>query len=110
MANGLVRQCGYINCRTIAAQGPCEITADQSVHCHLPCVLLRGFDTRSQLMHQPAGMRGRRAQTRILKVNVQPVRPKSDGKGLRQHPEHAHTTHQVAVFKCAREIRGEIVT
>ena len=37
------------------------------------------------------------------------VRPEGGGERLRQHPEHAHAAHQVAVLKGARVIRGKVV-
>ena len=38
------------------------------------------------------------------------VRSESDGESPRQHPKHAHTTHQVAMLKSARMLCYKIVS
>ena len=109
MANSLTGQGGKINCRTGAADGLREILTVRRAHCHLSCVRLGGKDAHAQLLHKPDRTCCRCAQPRILEVDVLRVRPQGDGKCLREHPEHTHPAHQVAVLKGARVIRGKVV-
>jgi hypothetical protein len=109
MADGLARQDGPIDLRTLAAQGLDGICAARREPCNLSCVRLGGDDAFAQLMHQPSRSRGRRVQPRVLEVDTMRVQPKRKGERCRQHPQHAYAAHQVAVLKGAGMVRREVI-
>jgi hypothetical protein len=63
----------------------------------------------AQLLHEADRTCCRCGQLRILEVGVLRVRPKGDGKCLREHPKHTNTPNQIAVLEVACALRDKVV-
>ena len=91
------------------AQGRDEIFGVGHEPCYFSRVQPGGHGAHAHLMQEAGCMRSCGVQLRVLEVDVLRVRPEGDNEGLREHPEHVHASHQVAVLERAGAIRQEVI-
>ena len=108
MADGLPCQDRQMDYCTVRAHidETCDICCESR---NLLCVRLRGHDAHAHPMRQSSRACSHRVQPRVLKVNMMRMRAEGEGERLREHPEYAHTAHQIAVLESATAICGEVV-